>query len=108
LNHKVNIFFSDKTQGFDGEPRMGLIFITAGERSVACGSAKVRLFKPVFWQGQSPQATLSLACGYEDSAFQAILLITMLIFNSAVSSIKKNRIIAMQRHPDYLNNEIFF
>ncbi|MDR0559997.1 MAG: hypothetical protein LBG92_07480 [Prevotellaceae bacterium] len=31
---------------------------TTGNATLACGSAKVRLFKPVSWLGQSPQATL--------------------------------------------------
>jgi hypothetical protein len=69
---------------------MGLIFVTAGERSVACGSAKTQNLpewaKPfcVFVLPiravdactlHCPQATLRSPCGYENLAFQAAALL---------------------------------
>ncbi|MDR0560105.1 MAG: hypothetical protein LBG92_08030 [Prevotellaceae bacterium] len=64
--------------------RMGLIFVTAGERSVACGSAKapklpewakllcvfvLPIRAVVACTFRCPQATLRSPCGYEGSAF---------------------------------------
>ncbi|MDR0560923.1 MAG: hypothetical protein LBG92_12225 [Prevotellaceae bacterium] len=62
---------------------MGLIFVTAGERSVACGSAKApnlpEWAKLLAVRRQKPQATLSLACGYENFILSGLFLLLIRI-----------------------------
>ncbi|MDR0558749.1 MAG: hypothetical protein LBG92_01140 [Prevotellaceae bacterium] len=42
-----------------------LSFLAAGNAALACGY-EGSAFQAVFWLGQKPQATLSLACGCEN------------------------------------------